>query len=234
MGLILWVSFLVLLLVSYVDQRKTMDAKNWLMVIGVYFVCEFSVNLFGLVIPVGFIIALLYVKKKINFPLSKALIFGLISVYAISYAPKITFNQIKEISQTSRYSNEFNQIKSVSNFSSESDINAVLKTAAEGLKDKNPASEIRIEDPHVTFSIWALNHKNIAIKDLDWLWYEAPRELHYYWQSNRPEPLIDMEYVIFHDVGYMGVFQRDDTNSPFYLRTIYEFDRLKMNNVSIP
>ncbi|NOU77015.1 hypothetical protein GC098_37605 [Paenibacillus sp. LMG 31458] len=234
MGWILWICLLAFLLVSYFDQRKSMGLKKWFTILGVYFICNFSVNVFGLVIPVGFIIGLIYVNKTKQTHLSNALIFGLISVLALSYTPKISFNQIKQLSQVSKDSEQFNQVKAISNFTLESDINVVLKTAAENLKDKTPLSEIPIDDPHVAFSIWVLKHKNIAIKNLDWLWYEAPMELHFYWQSNRPDPLLDKEYVIFNNVGYMGVFQRTDASSTYYLQTIYEFDRLKTNNPLIP
>ncbi|MCQ6563274.1 hypothetical protein [Paenibacillus mendelii] len=166
--------------------------------------------------------------------LSKALIFGFISTLVLAYIPNVSFDQIKVLTQAGKYTNEFNQVQAVYHFTKGSDINTVLQSAADHLKTNNPKSEIRVDDPHVLFSIWVLRHKNIAMKDLDWLWYEAPLEIHYYWQSNRPDPLVNMEYVIFGNVGYMGIFNRENEASPYYLQTIYEFDRLKQNNPLIP
>ncbi|OZQ69579.1 hypothetical protein CA600_03210 [Paenibacillus sp. VTT E-133280] len=234
MSWIFWICFIVSLLVSYWDQRKTLRLKDWALIIGVFLLCEFYINLFGLLIPVGFFIALIYMYKKKQFLFSKALIFGLISVCVIFYGPKISLNEIHELTKANKYTEQFNQIKSVSQFSVESDMNGVLKAAASQLKEKNPKSEIPVEDPHVAFSIWVLQHRNVAIKDLDWLWYEAPLELHYYWQSNRPDQRVTLEYVIFNEVGYMGVFERKNEKKPYHLRTIYEFDRLKAWSPMIP
>lgn len=234
MSWIFWICFIVSLLVSYWDQRKTLRLKDWALIIGAFILGEFCVNLFGLLIPVGFIIGLIYMYKKKQFLFSKALIFGLISVCVIFYGPKISLNEIHELTKANKYTEQFNQIKAVSQFSVESDINDVLQTTANHLKDKNPKSEIPVEDPHVAFSIWVLQHRNVAIKDLDWLWYEAPLELHYYWQSNRPDQQVTLEYVFFNEVGYMGVFERENEKEPYYLRTIYEFDQLKTFNPQIP
>lgn len=234
MSWIFWICFIVSLLVSYWDQRKTLRLKDWALIIGAFILGEFCVNLFGLLIPVGFIIGLIYMYKKKQFLFSKALIFGLISVCVIFYGPKISLNEIHELTKANKYTEQFNQIKAVSQFSVESDINDVLQKTANHLKDKNPKSEIPVEDPHVAFSIWVLQHRNVAIKDLDWLWYEAPLELHYYWQSNRPDQQVTLEYVFFNDVGYMGVFERQNEKGPYYLRTIYEFDQLKTFNPQIP
>lgn len=231
---ILWICFFVSLLLSYVDQRKTLKLKDWMIIIGAFLLCEFYVNLFGLLIPVGFIIGLIVMNKKKTFLYSKALLFGLISVCVIFYGPKISLNEIHELTKANKYTEQFNKIKSVSQFSVESDINDVLSTSANYLKDKNPNSEIPVDDPHVAFSIWVLQHRNVALKDLDWLWYKAPIELHYYWQINRPDPLVTLEYVVFNEVGYLGVFERENTTSPYYLRKIFEFDRLKINNPQIP
>lgn len=231
---ILWICFFVSLLLSYVDQRKALKLKDWMIIIGAFLLCEFYVNLFGLLIPVGFIIGLIVMNKKKTFLYSKALLFGLISVCVIFYGPKISLNEIHELTKANKYTEQFNKIKSVSQFSVESDINDVLSTSANHLKDKNPNSEIPVDDPHVAFSIWVLQHRNVALKDLDWLWYKAPLELHYYWQINRPDPLVTLEYVVFNEVGYMGVFERENTTSPYYLRKIFEFDRLKTNNPQIP
>lgn len=231
---ILWICFFVSLLLSYFDQRKTLKLKEWMIIIGAFLLCEFYVDLFGLLIPVGFIIGLIVMNKKKKFLYSKALIFGLISVFVIFYAPKISFQQIKEFTETKKYSEQFNQVIAVSNFSDESDINVLLQTAANHLKDKNPNSDIPVDDPHVAFSIWVLQHRNVALKDLDWLWYEAPLDLHYYWQSNRPDQQVTLEYVIFNEVGYMGVFERENEKESYYLRTIYEFDQLKTFNPQIP
>lgn len=158
----------------------------------------------------------------------------MISVCVIFYGPKISLSEIHELTKANKYTEQFNQIKSVSQFSIESDINEVLKAAASHLKEKNPKSEIPVEEPHVAFSIWVLQHRNVAIKDLDWLRYEAPLELHYYWQSNRPDQRVTLEYVFFNEVGYMGVFERENEKEPYYLRKIYEFDRLKTFNPQIP
>ncbi|WHY17167.1 hypothetical protein QNH28_16780 [Paenibacillus sp. G2S3] len=234
MSWIFWICFIVSLLVSYWDQRKTLRLKDWALIIGAFILGEFCVNLFGLLIPVGFIFGLIYMYKKKQFLFSKALIFGLISVCVIFYGPKISLNEIHELTKANKYTEQFNQIKAVSQFSVESDINDVLQTTANHLKDKNRKSEIPVEDPHVAFSIWVLQHRNVAIKDLDWLWYEAPLELHYYWQSNRPDQQVTLEYVFFNEVGYMGVFERENEKEPYYLRTIYEFDQLKTFNPQIP
>lgn len=231
---ILWICFFVSLLLSYVVHRKTLKLKDWMIIIGAFLLCEFYVNLFGLLIPVGFIIGLIVMNKKKTFLYSKALLFGLISVCVIFYGPKISLNEIHELTKANKYTEQFNKIKSVSHFSVESDINVVLSTSANHLKDKNPNSEIPVDDPHVAFSIWVLQHRNVALKDLDWLWYKAPIELHYYWQINRPDPLVTLEYVVFNEVGYLGVFERENTTSPYYLRKIFEFDRLKTNNPQIP
>lgn len=158
----------------------------------------------------------------------------MISVCVIFYGPKISLNEIHELTKANKYTEQFNQIKSVSQFSVESDINDVLRTSVNQLKVNNPKSEIPVEDPHVAFSIWVLQHRDVAIKDLDWLWYEAPLELHYYWQSNRPDQRVTLEYVFFNEVGYMGVFERENEKEPYYLRKIYEFDRLKTFNPQIP
>lgn len=234
MSWILWICFFVSMLLSYLDQRKTLKLKEWMIITGAFFLCEFYINLFGLLIPVGGIIGLIVMNKKKTFLYSKALIFGLISVFVIFYAPKINLNQIRELSEANKYTEQFNQVKAVSNFKVESDINDVLRTAANQLKDKNPKSEIPVDDPHVAFSIWVLQHRNIALKDLDWLWYKAPLELHYYWQINCPDPLVTLEYVVFNEVGYMGVFEREHEKEPYHLRTIYEFDRLNAWNPMIP
>lgn len=234
MGWFLWLSLLVLLLLSYFDQRKNIDIKTWLAIIGIFLLCNFYVNLFGILIPAGVIIGMVYVKKRKKPYLSKALIFGFICVISSFYTPNFDWSQLKEHFQDAKYSAEFSQVNGVSHFSASSEINVNLHKSAVDLQDKNPISEIKIEDPHVLFSIWALSHKSLPMKDLDWLWYKSPQELHYYWQSNRPDEFTNMEYIIFNDVGYMGIFQRVDKNSQFILRTIYEFDRLKMNNPLIP
>lgn len=64
---ILWICFFVSLLLSYVDQRKTLKLKDWMIIIGAFLLCEFYVNLFGLLIPVGFIIGLIVMNKRKHF-----------------------------------------------------------------------------------------------------------------------------------------------------------------------
>ncbi|MEK4237721.1 hypothetical protein [Paenibacillus sp. FSL H7-0714] len=234
MSWILWTCFFVSLLLSYLDQRKILKLKDWVIIIAAFLLCELYVDLFGLLIPVGFIMGLIYMNKKKKFLYAKALMFGLITVFVIFYTPKISFQQIKALSESNKYTEQFNQVKAVSNFKIESDVNNVLQKAANHLKDKNPNSEIPVDDPHVVFSIWVLQHRNVALQDLDWLWYKAPLELHYYWQINRPDPLVTLEYVVFNEVGYMGVFEREHEKEPYHLRTIYEFDRLKTWTPMIP
>ncbi|MFX3635488.1 MAG: hypothetical protein ACE3L7_04320 [Candidatus Pristimantibacillus sp.] len=231
---IIWFSLLVLLILSYFDQRQSMDMKAWLTIIGTYLICCFYINLFGLLIPVGFIIGLIHVNKKKKYYLSKALIFGLVAVIVLTYAPKIGIGQIKDLSQINQYSTEFNEVLAVSNFTYKSDITSILQTTADHLIDKSPDTTIRADDPHLLFSIWMMNHRNIAIKDVDWLWYKSPLELHYYWQSDRSNENISLEHVIFNDVGYLGVFQRVDGENSYYLKTVIEFDRLKRGNPLIP
>jgi hypothetical protein len=46
--------------------------------------------------------------------------------------------------------------------------------------------------------------------------------------------LNSQEYIIFQDVGYLGVYKRADIKSPFALQAVYEFDRFKLNNPQIP
>ncbi|TBL70531.1 hypothetical protein [Paenibacillus thalictri] len=231
---IIWISLLVLLLLAYVDRRRDMTVKMWLIVAGMFMLCQFYIDLFGLLIPAGCIAGLIYMRKAKKSYLSKALIFGLICVYANFYLPKITLTQLKEQVENAKYTAEFNQVRAVSQYSAASEVNAILQKAAEQLRDKNPKSEITIDDPHVLFSIWVLTHRDMSIQDLDWLWYTAPRELHYYWQSSRPDPLTTLEYVIFNETGYMGLFKRATASSPFLLESVYEFDRLKNANPAIP
>lgn len=64
MSWIFWICFIVSLLVSYWDQRKTLRLKDWALIIGAFLLCEFYVNFFGLLIPVGFIIGLIVMKKE--------------------------------------------------------------------------------------------------------------------------------------------------------------------------
>ncbi|WP_135549702.1 hypothetical protein [Paenibacillus cymbidii] len=234
MDWMIWIGLLVLMLLSYMDRMKTMGAKSWLLIVATYLACQFYVNLFGLVVPVGFFLGWLYAARTKRLHLAKALVFGLITVLAVAYVPKISLSEIGMAAQIKRETEQFNQIKAVARFTSDSTINADMQAAADTLKKNSPKSTIQADDPHVLFDIWVLRNRNVAVADLDWLWYEAPRELHFYWQSNRPDQLTDMEYVIFHDVGYMGVFKRANSASPYRLQSIYEFDRLKWNQPQIP
>jgi hypothetical protein len=235
MGWFIWIGLLVLLLISYIDQRKNLDLRAWLWIIGIFMLCNFFVNLFGLLIPAGFIIGLIYMNKTKKFYLVKAHIFGLICVIATFYTPKFGLNEIKEFVRDSKYSSEFNEVKAVYHFNENSEINTLNLRAAEIIKEKNSKSTITI-DTNVLFRIWVLSHKNLQIQDqdLDWLYYKSPQEYHYYWSSTRFNELNYTEHIIFRDVGYMGVFKRSDVNSPFYLQAVYEFDRLKMGNPPIP
>ncbi|NQX69963.1 hypothetical protein HQN90_27900 [Paenibacillus alba] len=234
MGWLLWGGLLVLLLLSYVNQRQNITKLMWLTIVAVYLVCNVYVNLFGLLVPVGVIIAFVYMKKAKKPILTTALIFGLICVISTFYVPKISWSQLKAHSQDIQYSAEFNQVNAVYHFSADSEIHELLSKSALALQDKNPQSEINIEDPHVLFSLWVLSHQGLPMTDLDWLWYKAPLELHYYWQSSRFDELTNKEYIQFRDVGYMGVFTKSEKNSPYKLQAVYEYDRLKMNNPIIP
>jgi hypothetical protein len=235
MGWFIWIGLLVLLLISYIDLRKNLDLRAWLLIIGVFMLCNFFVNLFGLLIPAGFIIGLIYMNKTKKFYLAKAHIFGLICVIATFYTPKFGLNEINAYVQNSKYTSEFNQVNAVYHFNPNSEINKINLRAAEIIKEKNPKSAITI-DPNVLFRIWVLSHKNLQIQDqdLDWLYYKSPQEYHYYWSSTHPNELNSMEHIIFNGVGYLGVFQRADINSAFSLQAIYEFDHLKMGNPLIP
>jgi hypothetical protein len=91
----------------------------------------------------------------------------------------------------------------------------------------------------ILFRIWVLNHRNLPIKDLDWLWSHAHNDLHFFWSEHNPaeqntNELKSLEYIVFQDVGYMGVFKRPDVKSAFSLQSVYEFDRFKNNNPQIP
>ncbi|QGQ99084.1 hypothetical protein EHS13_31505 [Paenibacillus psychroresistens] len=234
MGWIIWVSFFMLLLFSYWDQWKTLDFNEWLQIFLLFMLCNFYVNLFGLLIPAGFIIGLIYMNKKRRFYLAKALIFGLICVITNFYMPNFGLNEVKQYQLDAKYSAEFNNVNAIYHFNDNSEINALNKKAAELIKEKSPTTQTSIEDPKILFRIWALAHRNISIPDIDWLWSKAPYELHFYWSANRPNQLNDRQYVIFREVGYMGVFKRPDANSPFTLEAIYEFDRLKSGIPNIP
>ncbi|UVI29161.1 DUF2691 family protein [Paenibacillus spongiae] len=234
MGWIIWICSVVFLWVSYFEQRKKMDLQMWLTLVGVYMVCLFSLRLSGILIPVGVLIGWIYMRKTKKVYLSKVLIFGFISALVFAYVPEVSFSQMKELSQAEQYAEEFNQVRAVYHFTQGSEIHADLQTAASNLKNINPETKISTDDPHVLFSLWVLQHKNKAVKDLDWLWYEAPRELHYYWQSNRSNERVNLEYAIFNHVGYLGIFNRANEESPYYLQKVIEFDRLKNNQPLIP
>jgi hypothetical protein len=86
----------------------------------------------------------------------------------------------------------------------------------------------------ILFRIWVLNHRNLPIKDLDWLWSQAHNDLHFFWSVHNPNELNSLAYIVFRDVGYLGVFKRSDVKSVFSLQAVYEFDRFKTNNPQIP
>jgi hypothetical protein len=235
MGWLVWgCSFLVLLLLSYLDQKRSLTLSMWIKIVAVFMLCSFFVNLMGLLIPAGFIIALIYVKKKKQFYLVKALIFGLVCVVVTFYMPKFGFSVIKENKLDAQYTSEFNQVNAIFHFKTSSEINALQHEAAELVKAKAPKSEITIDDPMILFRIWVLNHRNLPIKDLDWLWSHAHNDLHFFWSVHNPNQLNSLDYIIFQDVGYMGVFKRSDVKSAFSLQAVYEFDRFKTNNPQIP
>jgi hypothetical protein len=235
MGWVLWASsFLVLLLLSYLDQRKNLTSSMWIKIVAIFLFCSFFINLMGLMIPAGFILALIYVNKKKQFYLAKALIFGLVCVVVTFYIPKFGFSVIKENKLDTQYTSEFNQVNAIFHFKTNSEINTLQRKAAEMAKAKNPKSDVTIDDPMILFRIWVLNHRGLPIKDLDWLWSQAHKDLHFFWSAHNPNALNSWEYIIFQDVGYMGVFKRPDEKSDFSLQAIYEFDRFKTNNPQIP
>lgn len=59
--------FFVSLLLSYLDQRKILKLKDWVIIIAAFLLCELYVDLFGLLIPVGFIMGLIYMNKRKSF-----------------------------------------------------------------------------------------------------------------------------------------------------------------------
>jgi hypothetical protein len=240
MGWLIWdSSFLVLLLLSYLDQRKSLTLSMWIKIVAIFMLCSFFMNLMGLLIPLGFIIALIYVNKKKQFYLAKALIFGIVCVIVTFYMPKFGFSVIKENKMDAQYTSEFNQVNAIFHFKTSSEINTLQIKAAELVKAKDPKSEITISNPMILFRIWVLNHRNLPIEDLDWLWSHAHNDLHFYWSENNlteqnSNEIKSLEYIVFQDVGYLGVFKRSDANSAFSLQAVYEFDRFKMNNPQIP
>ncbi|SFS48888.1 hypothetical protein [Paenibacillus sp. BC26] len=234
MNIMIWFGLLALLLVSYLDQRKAMTLRMWLMIVALYCLCNFYVNISKVLIPVGFIIGLSYMNKKKHGFLLKALLFGLVTVTANFYLPTLSFHELRVHAKADQYASQFNEVRSITTVTADSEIHELLKKEAERLKTVKLASQIDIKDPHVLFQIWVLTHRNQAMKDLDWLWYEAPQQLHYYWQSSRSDEKTSVETMIFADVGYMGLFHRDHMDGEFKLQAIYEFDRLKNGNPSIP
>jgi hypothetical protein len=223
----------MLLFITLIEQRKTLDKSDWFRIVLLFLLCSLFINIFGLLIPLGCILGAIYAFRKRRNILIRPVIFGLVCLVITFYFPKISFNQIRELSNTNDYAKEFNQVKSVYKFSNNSEINSLLENSALEIKKKNPSTTITT-DPQILFSIWVLSQSNTSIKDLDWLYYKAPQELHYYWQSYRPNETSMIEYIVFRNLGYMGVFKRNTTTSPYKLETIIEFDRFKSFNPMIP
>jgi hypothetical protein len=233
MNWIISLSIFLLLILSYVDLRKSLNTKAWIKIILGYMICSLYLDVFGLLIPIGAIVGFIYISRTKDNYLLRSIFFGLVCIIITFYMPKVNVNQVREISRIAEYSSQFNQVNSVYNYQSNSEINSLLNNKALEIKNKNNKSKIDI-DPNVLFRIWVLSHKGFPIEDLDWLYYKSPFEIHYYWQSNHPDNFSSIEYVVFQGVGYMGMFKRDNTESPYRLYTIIEFDKFKVLNPMIP
>jgi hypothetical protein len=191
-----------------------MDSMAWIKTSVLYMVSTGVLQLFGIPIPIGLIIAWLYLKKRkkpSQIYYKRALIGGLIVILASSTMP---YDKRESLSQ------QFDQVRHTY---TSSELPKDLWQLAAKLKEVNEQSK-RIEiDPLILMMVWLFNQKNISVPDLGWLYYEAPQRYDMVWEVKNVTERKTQVNIRFRNERYWGEFSRQDANNPYYLEKIVEY-----------